>query len=123
MHSSAVAKRGIRSGNCAMDIRFSSADDLLRQQVRDFFAHDYPQELLAKLRGGQVLTKADHYVSQRALQSRHWFAANWPAEYGGPGWDARQRYIFEEELDRAGAPNVIPMAVIYVGPVIYTFGS
>lgn len=34
-----------------------------------------------------------------------------------------QRYLFDEELERAGAPNIIPMAVIYVGPILIAFGT
>jgi len=31
--------------------------------------------------------------------------------------------FFDEELERAGALNVVPMGLLYVGPVIYTFGT
>ncbi|HEX7777381.1 MAG TPA: acyl-CoA dehydrogenase family protein, partial [Parvibaculum sp.] len=34
-----------------------------------------------------------------------------------------QKYIFDEDLERAGALNVVPMGLLYVGPVIYTFGT
>ncbi len=106
-----------------MDLKFSAADTIFREEVREFFATEYPRELVEKIRRGEVITKDDQIKSQRSLQSRRWFAVNWPAEYGGPGLTPTQRYIFEEEMDRAGALPVIPMAVIYVGPVIYTFGS
>ncbi|MDB5969954.1 MAG: hypothetical protein JWQ90_2404 [Hydrocarboniphaga sp.] len=106
-----------------MDLTLTAEDRNFRAEVRHFFENDYPQALLHKARSGQTLTREDHADSQKALQSRGWFAANWPAEFGGPGWSPTQRYLFEEELDRAGALNVIPMGVIYVGPVIYTFGN
>ncbi len=41
----------------------------------------------------------------------------------GTGWSANEKYIFDEELERAGALNVVPMGLLYVGPVIYTFGT
>ena len=106
-----------------MELGFSKDDERFRMQVREFFENEYPKDLLARIHGGQRLTKDDHVQSQKALQSRGWFAANWPAEFGGPGWNAVQRYIFEEEMDRVGALSVIPMGVIYVAPVIYTFGT
>jgi alkylation response protein AidB-like acyl-CoA dehydrogenase len=106
-----------------MQLSFTAEEEAFRAQVRDFFEHEYPQSLLQKVRNGEVLSRADHISSQQALQSRGWFAITWPAAYGGPGWDATRRYIFEEEMDRAGAPHVIPMAVIYVGPVICAFGT
>ena len=46
-----------------------------------------------------------------------------PEAYGGTGWNVSQRFIFDEELERAGAPNVSPMGLLYVAPVIYTFGT
>jgi alkylation response protein AidB-like acyl-CoA dehydrogenase len=106
-----------------MQLSFTAEEEVFRAQVRDFFEREYPGNLLRKVREGEVLTRADHIHSQQALQARGWFAITWPAAYGGPGWDATRRYIFEEEMDRAGAPNVIPMGVIYVAPVIYTFGT
>ena len=47
----------------------------------------------------------------------------WPPEYGGPGWDATQRHIWEEECAAAGTPMVLPFGVAMVAPVIYTFGT
>jgi alkylation response protein AidB-like acyl-CoA dehydrogenase len=106
-----------------MQLSFTAEEEAFRAHVRDFFEHEYPGSLLRKVRDGEVLSRADHIRSQQALQARGWFAVTWPAAYGGPGWDVTRRYIFEEEMDRAGAPNGIPMGVIYVGPVIYTFGT
>ena len=48
---------------------------------------------------------------------------NWPKEHGGTGWTANQKYIFDQELELAGAINPVPMGVIYVGPVICAFGT
>ena len=31
------------------------------------------------------------------LNEQGWLAPNWPKEYGGAGWNAVQRHIFEEE--------------------------
>ncbi len=107
----------------SLDALLSPTDLAFRAQVRALFAADYPQHILEKTRSGRPLTRDDYIESQRALQAHGWYAVGWPAQYGGPGWSALQRYLFDEELERAGAPNVIPMGVLYVGPVIYTFGS
>lgn len=106
-----------------MRLQFDAQEEAFRSSVATFFAQDYPRDIIEKLRSGQLLDREDHCRSQRALQSRGWLAAGWPKDAGGPGWDATRRYIFEEELDRAGVPNLIPMAIIYVAPVIYTFGT
>jgi alkylation response protein AidB-like acyl-CoA dehydrogenase len=106
-----------------MDIALTPDERAFQTEVRRFFATDYPQDILEKLRDGSLLTKADHVRSQQALQSRGWFGIGWAAEHGGPGWTPVQRYLFEQELERAGAPNIIPMAIIYIGPIIGAFGT
>ena len=106
-----------------MDSNFGTTDDAFRTEIRAFIETSYPADILDKVRHGQVLDRDDHVRSQQALQSRGWLAPHWPQAYGGLGWDARRRYIFEAELDRAGVPNLLPMALIYIGPVIYTFGT
>lgn len=106
-----------------MQLAFSADDLAFQKQARAFFTNEYPQAILTKVRRGQSLTRADHVASQQALQSRGWLGVSWPVEFGGPGWTPVQRYLFDEELERAGAPNLIPMAIIYIGPIICAFGT
>ena len=49
--------------------------------------------------------------------------ADWAVEYGGPGWTATQKYIFDLEMSAAGTPTMSPMGLKMVGPVIMAFGS
>ena len=106
-----------------MDLDFSPEDDAFRAEARAFFETRYPAWILDKVRNGQTLGKADLHASEQALNARGWLAPNWPKEYGGTGWTAAQRFIFDEELERAGAPNVVPMGLLYVAPIICAFGS
>ena len=106
-----------------MHLTSTPEDEAFRTHVRQFFASDYPQDILEKTRNGQTLSREDTIRSQVALQSRGWFAVTWPKENGGPGWTPRQRYIFDEELELAGAPGVSPMGVIYVGPLLCAYGT
>ena len=106
-----------------MEFGFSPEDEAFRLQVRRFFAEEYPQDILRKVQNGQQLSKDDYQRSERALNEKGWVAVNWPKEYGGTGWTATQKYIFDDELEKAGAPNVIPMGLLYVALVIYTFGT
>ncbi|MEO0784863.1 MAG: acyl-CoA dehydrogenase family protein [Pseudomonadota bacterium] len=106
-----------------MDMSFDPALDGFRADVRAFFAAEYPQDILEKVRAGHSLTTPEVRKAEMALGSKGWLASAWPEEHGGPGWSLEEQYIFDEELERAGAPTVTPMGVIYVGPVIYTFGS
>jgi alkylation response protein AidB-like acyl-CoA dehydrogenase len=69
------------------------------------------------------LEKDDYVRWQKLLGAKGWIAPGWPEEYGGPGWSATQRYIFDDELDSAPTPRIIPFGTKMVAPVIYTFGN
>ncbi|MDR3498306.1 MAG: acyl-CoA dehydrogenase family protein [Parvibaculum sp.] len=106
-----------------MDFSFSKADEDFRMKVRDFFEHEYPRDIVEKMARGHSPAKGDYQKSERAMAAKGWLAVGWPKADGGTGWTANQKYIFDEELERAGALNVVPMGLLYVGPVIYTFGT
>ena len=66
--------------------------------------------------GGIAAYKAAELV--RLLGKQGWLALTWPKQYGGPGWTATQRYIFDLERAMAGAPPTSPFGVAMVGPVL-----
>ncbi|WP_084395887.1 acyl-CoA dehydrogenase family protein [Henriciella aquimarina] len=106
-----------------MDLSTDPKLEDFRAEVRAFFAHDFPKDILEKARRGASLTTEDVRKSEKALGDKGWLAAAWPVEHGGPGWSLEEQYVFDEELERAGVPTVTPMGVIYVGPILYTFGT
>jgi len=106
-----------------MDFSFSEKDEQFRIKVRDFFENEYPHAIVEKMASGASPAKGDYQKSERAMAAKGWLAVNWPKADGGTGWSANEKYIFDEELERAGALNVVPMGLLYVGPVIYTFGT
>jgi hypothetical protein len=59
----------------------------------------------------------------QVLAKKGWVAPHWPKEVGGTGWDAAQRFIFGEELERSGAPVLSPFGLSMVGPLIIQFGN
>ena len=61
---------------------------------------------------------------QRKLHEGGWSAIAWPREHGGRGATVVERWLFEEALDRVGAPR--PAAGAYVdliGPAIRQHGT
>lgn len=104
-------------------LKLTPEEAAFRDEVRAFFAADYPAHVIAKNAAGQRLDKQDHVDAQRALHARGWLGVGWPREHGGTGWTPAQRYIFDQELELANAAAIIPMAVIYIGPIIAAFGS
>lgn len=106
-----------------MDMSFSAVDERFRSEIAAFFASAYPKDLLAKAASGDALTKDDYQRAERALADKGFLCVNWPEADGGTGWTVNQKYIFDQELERVGAINPVPMGVIYVGPVICAFGT
>ncbi|TPG36488.1 acyl-CoA dehydrogenase family protein [Mycolicibacterium hodleri] len=69
--------------------------------------------------------KADYWRAwQRLLYDAGYAGLSWPEHYGGQGADAKLRAVFNEELDRASAPerlNII--GEDFAGPTIIEFGT
>ena len=106
-----------------MNLDTAPEADAFRAKIRAFFDNDFPKDIIAKNKSGASLTTTEVRKSEMALGAKGWLATAWPEEFGGPGWSLEEQYIFDAELERAGVPTVTPMGVVYVGPVIYTFGS
>jgi alkylation response protein AidB-like acyl-CoA dehydrogenase len=106
-----------------VDMQFSLQDEAFRLDVRKFFSTEYPADLLEKAASGVSLAKEDYQKSEQAYAKRGWLCVNWTVAEGGPGWTVNQKYIFDQELEYAGAIVPVPMGVIYVGPVICAFGT
>jgi alkylation response protein AidB-like acyl-CoA dehydrogenase len=106
-----------------MNLDTSAENAAFRAKVRTFFETEFPKDMIAQNKAGISPSTADVRKSEMALGKKGWLASAWPEEYGGPGWSLEEQYIFDDELERAGVPTVTPMGVVYVGPVIYTFGS
>jgi alkylation response protein AidB-like acyl-CoA dehydrogenase len=106
-----------------MDLTFTPQEQAFRDEVRRFLAAKLPQRLADKVRTGKRLTKADHEEWHAILNERGWLANHWPKEYGGPGWNAVQKFIFENECALAHAPRIVPFGVNMLGPVLIKFGN
>lgn len=108
-----------------MDLDLSKEDLAFRDEVRAFF----DEKLTDDIREGGRLTPAvrSHVVPARRwakiLSEKGWLCHPWPAEYGGPGWNVVQRYIYETESAMAGVPSINNMGIRMVGPVVMKFGT
>ena len=106
-----------------MKLQFSAAEESFRLEVRHFFDEEYPADIKQKVLIGQSGDKSDYQRSDAALAKKGWSAPLWPKEYGGTGWDLTRYYIFDQEMERAGALFPNPSGLIYFGPVLYTYGT
>lgn len=107
-----------------MSLVLSPQDAAFQDEVHLFL----DQALTPALRrAGALMTSVycDHEAQlewQAKLHARGWAAPSWPREFGGCGWSVLQRYIFQRERVRAGAPTA-PLGINMVGPAIMRFGD
>ncbi|HEX7776313.1 MAG TPA: acyl-CoA dehydrogenase family protein [Parvibaculum sp.] len=108
-----------------MDLSFSKEDETFRQEVRAFISEALTPDIRAKVARSKhgYVDRASHVKWQKALGKKGWLAPNWPEQYGGPGFSHSQRYIYDVEMARAGAPFVIPFGPTMVAPVIMKYGT
>ena len=104
-----------------MDTAYSPDDLAFRDEVRQFFDEAYTPELQQRLRSPDYKSAIEEW--QRKLYDKGWVAPNWPAEHGGTGWTATQKYIYETERSLAGIPNVVPFGLVMVANVIMAYGT
>lgn len=105
-----------------MHAKYSDSELAFQREVRDFMRAQYTEELATKIRSPETF-KAGMIEWQKKLDAKGWAANGWPVEHGGCGWSATEKSIYVNEMALAGAPDVVPMGIKMVGPVLYTFGS
>jgi len=106
-----------------MDIRYTPEQLAFRASVRAFLKEAVPATVRDKTQQCLPLSKAEREQWQRSLFEQGWGAPSWAVEFGGTGWDAVQRHIFEEECAAFGAPEQLPFGLKMVAPVIQKYGS
>ncbi|MCW7536413.1 acyl-CoA dehydrogenase family protein [Aquabacterium sp. A7-Y] len=106
-----------------MDLNFTPEEQAFREEVRSWVRANLPKEISHKVHNGLRLDKNDMQTWARILGKKGWHGAAWPKQFGGPGWNAVQRHLFEEECALAGAPRVVAFGPVMVAPVIMAFGS
>jgi alkylation response protein AidB-like acyl-CoA dehydrogenase len=106
-----------------MDLAFTADERAFRDEVRGFLRDHLPDDLRQKMIERRHLGKDDVVRWQRILNARGWAIPNWPVEHGGQAWSPAQRYIFQEEMALAHAPEGSPFNVNMIGPILCRFGN
>lgn len=111
-----------------MDLSLSPEDEAFAREARAWLEANLPLEW----RRGRLWTRADDPLWieiarpwQRLLYEGGWAAISWPRHWGGRGASVVQRWLFEEELDRIGAPRPIASsgAVDLIGTALLRHGT
>jgi alkylation response protein AidB-like acyl-CoA dehydrogenase len=106
-----------------MDLNFTAEELAFRQQTRQWVADNLPTDISHKVRNALRLSRDDMQRWAKILGKKGWLGWGWPTQFGGPGWNAIQKHLFEEECALACAPRVIPFGPVMVAPVIMAFGN
>ncbi|MDH6246440.1 acyl-CoA dehydrogenase family protein [Mycobacterium sp. OTB74] len=106
-----------------MDLKDSAVEAEFRAKARAWLEATIPT--LGGAEPPLLEDKLDYWRRwQRLLFDAGYAGLSWPKQYGGGGADAKIRAVFNEELDRAGAPerlNII--GEDFGGPTIIQFGT
>ena len=106
-----------------MDLNFTDQERAFQSEVQTFLADNLPDDIAAKVRLGDGLTKDMMDLWHSILNAKGWLATTWTTAFGGPGWTPVQKHIFEEECCRAYAPRIVPFGLNMLGPVLQKFGT
>jgi hypothetical protein len=106
-----------------MDLNFTPEELAFRDEVRDWVEASLPKDISHKVRHSMRLSREDQQAWQKILGKKGWLGYNWPTQFGGPGWNAVQKHLFEEACARAAAPRILPFGPVMVAPVIMAFGN
>ena len=106
-----------------MDLAFTPEEQQFREDIRDWVKAHLPADIAHKVHNALRLSRDDLQRWAKILGQKGWLGHGWPVEFGGPGWSAVQKHLFEEECALAGAPRVVPFGPVMVASVIMAFGN
>jgi alkylation response protein AidB-like acyl-CoA dehydrogenase len=106
-------------------LEFAPEHGAFRDMVRLFLKTHLPESLRAAAIATPTVFAEPEIGRewQRILHAKGWLAYNWPVEFGGTGWSATERYVFEKECALANVPGLPVLGLKLLAPVLYTFGT
>ena len=108
-----------------MDLNLTTNEQQFRDEFRAWLKTNTPDEW----KGSTSAEDRADYIEylgdwQRKLYEGGWAGISWPKEYGGRGVTLMEQAIFQEELARANAPQLIgTIGLALVGPTIIATGT
>src|SRR5688572_2922085 len=106
-----------------MDLSFTPQEEAFRREVQAFLREAMPPHLKAIAEVDGHFEQSQVLEWHKILFAKGWIAPHWPKEYGGTGWDAARRFIFDDEVQLLGAPLLSPFGLTMVGPLLIQFGT
>ena len=108
-----------------MNLRMTEAEARFRDEVRAFLDAHLDEDLkrAERLNPSFLADPAIGLKWQAKINSKGWVAPSWPKQYGGTGWTLTERYIFDQECERAGEPHFRGASIKMIAPVIMRYGD
>src|SRR5882757_4540311 len=107
-----------------MDLNLSPDEIKFRDELRTWLSANAPTDW--DERREESMESRFEYLKrwQRKLYEGGWAGISWPRQYGGRGATLMEQAIFQEELARANAPQLIgTIGLSLVGPTIIAMGT
>ncbi len=104
-----------------MNFSYTKSENDFRLELRSWLESNAPRDPLPASLEAEV-----EYLSswQRKLFDAGWAAVHWPREYGGRGASLTEQAIFQEEMARARAPQMMNrVGINLVGPTLIAHGT
>jgi alkylation response protein AidB-like acyl-CoA dehydrogenase len=99
-----------------LNIELEPKQDAFRQEFRTWLAEHVPTDPLPDDQDEMFAFQREWH---RTLHRDGWAAIDWPVEHGGRGASHVEKFVYYEELSRAGAPRLLNQpSLILVGPTM-----
>ena len=111
-----------------MELTFTAADELFRQEIAQWLNENLRDEFAeVRHRGGpgdEHRFVDERKAWERRLAEGRWTCIGWPEAWGGRGASIEQQVIYHEEYARAGGPGRMGhIGDTLTGPTLLAFGS
>jgi alkylation response protein AidB-like acyl-CoA dehydrogenase len=108
-----------------MDLNLTPDEQKFRDEFRAWLAVNVPAEWKGKANSEDRSDYINYLRDwQRKLYEGGWAGISWPRQYSGRGASLMEQAIFQEELARANAPQLIgTIGLSLVGPTIIALGT
>jgi len=108
-----------------MDLNLTETEKGFRDEFREWLGANLPPEWQGSTNAENRLEYIRYLRDwQRKLFEGGWAGISWPREFGGRGASLMEQAIFQEELARANAPQLIgTIGLSLVGPTIIAMGT
>jgi alkylation response protein AidB-like acyl-CoA dehydrogenase len=104
----------------AVDLTLSPEEETFRDELRSWLAENHP----GREPEGDEASFQFRRDWQRTLYEAGWAGLSWPQEYGGRGATLVEQALFNEEVVRAQAPQVVNVLGLAMGgPTVIAHGT